>query len=720
MLVKTAGRAYGPQILAAGVCTAGLLCTAFAVYATYWQARHLSESQFQRLTERLTTEVQRRSNRPVHGLKGIWGLYAASKSVERNEFAAYVGTRDLPNDFPGVLGFSFVQPVSRHDLATFVADERADDAPEFDVHSPRPSGAEAADLYVVKHIYPLDSNRSAWGLDWERILTSGQQSNRRSIRVSQPYRTEPRCFKTLSNSPACGFLSRCIARASRRRLPKSAVWLRRFARAPLVLDNTLAGVAGLTDDSLTFEVFDGSTIASDTRLVTQPAFRSASTQNPMFKVATPITVGGRTWTVVTASTPKFEHSVEFSLTQFVGLAGIMVTATLALAIWSLGHSRSHAIALATKMTAELRASEDSLRTAKTQAETANHLKSQFLANMSHEIRTPLTAILGYSEILRDSSVIEQAPPERIEAIDAIRRAGRHLLSVINDILDLSKIEANRIVIEKVKTPLIATLHEIESIAGPMAAEKGIFFRTALLSALPEHIVSDPTRLKQILLNLVSNAVKFTSGGEVTVTVGAIPLYGQTRLLVDVSDTGEGMTAEQAEGLFQSFTQADGTVTRRHGGTGLGLTISRRLAEMMGGSVTLIRSSPKTGSCFRLELPLDPCGGSTMVTRFNEVRTARESTSTEIISALEGRILFAEDGPDNQKYIAHVLRKAGAQVEIADNGRIALDMLDTPRSSDMQFDLILTDIQMPEMDGHTLARVLRSRVSLTNYCDHGDM
>ena len=351
-----------------------------------------------------------------------------------------------------------------------------------------------------------------------------------------------------------------------------------------------------------------------------------------------------------------------------------------------------------------------LATAQALAESASKSKSAFLANMSHEIRTPLTAILGFTDLLREDGDIAVAPEQRIRSIDTIKNAGQHLLTVINDILDLSKIEADKMTVERIDTPLAGVLHEVESLMRPRATGKRLALSVTLATPVPEHILSDPTRLRQILMNLVGNAVKFTESGGVTITAGATELDGRPRLVIDIEDTGAGLTTEQAGRLFQAFGQADETMTRKFGGTGLGLTICRRLSALMGGDTKLLRTEPGKGSCFRLELPLEAVVGSAMISHLDVVAATSTTASTSAPVKLTGQILLAEDGLDNQRLIAFHLRKAGAQVTIADNGRIALEMIDKAAADGTPFDLLLTDMQMPEMDGYTLARTLRKRGS----------
>jgi len=343
---------------------------------------------------------------------------------------------------------------------------------------------------------------------------------------------------------------------------------------------------------------------------------------------------------------------------------------------------------------------EELRTAKESAECANRAKSSFLANMSHEIRTPMTAIMGYTETLLEP---EQSPADRHEALQVIRRSTRHLLELINDVLDISKIEANKMTVERIPVDLPQTAADVVSLLRPSAIGKGLDLRLTFADGIPRTIHSDPLRLKQILMNLLGNAVKFTERGEIHLHVSS-ETRGQACLVhLDVRDTGLGMTPSQIERLFEPFTQADESTTRRFGGTGLGLTISKRLAEMLGGSLT-VNSISRVGSLFRLTVDAGRSVDMELLHGLSESSLGvRNSDAPRAEIRLSGRVLLVEDGPDNQKLISLHLRKAGATVEIAENGRIALEAMEAH-----QFDVILMDMQMPELDGYGATRELRRR------------
>lgn len=343
------------------------------------------------------------------------------------------------------------------------------------------------------------------------------------------------------------------------------------------------------------------------------------------------------------------------------------------------------------------------------AEAATKAKSEFLANMSHEIRTPMTAILGFSEMLLETQELDELKKEHHEAIQTIRRNGEYLLNLINEILDLSKIEAGKLEIERTACSPAEIIDDVTSIMQIRAREKGLPLRTKFVDPIPETIECDPIRLRQILINLVGNAIKFTEKGCVCVTTRLLHKRGTPPMLqVKVFDTGIGMTELQIAKVFLPFTQADSSMTRKFGGTGLGLTISKHLAEMLGGDIT-VTSQPGMGSTFCLTVETGDLRSvqtleTSDVTRARQTRAATKQGDQRI--KLGGRILLAEDGPDNQRLITLVLKKAGADVTLAENGQVACrEALDASVRGE-PFDVILMDMQMPVMDGYTAVALLR--------------
>jgi len=393
--------------------------------------------------------------------------------------------------------------------------------------------------------------------------------------------------------------------------------------------------------------------------------------------------------------------------------------------------------IARDITAQKRA-EAELRSARERAEAASAAKSEFLANMSHEIRTPMTAILGYADLLgREDPPTEDA--DRVAA-EAIKRNGAHLLALINDILDLSRIEAGKLVIDHEPVAPGAIAEDATTLLAERAREKGLDLETVFDTPIPSEIRTDPVRLRQILVNLLGNAVKFTDRGRVVLR---LTHDERERLLhFRVEDTGVGVPHELQSTLFDAFTQADASTTRRFGGSGLGLRISQRLARLLGGDVRLERSDPKRGSVFTLELPapaaaerVTPGRETTSDADASQAPTAPPQTTAKAEPALGplagARILYIEDGPDNQRLVSIILSKSGAEVEIADNGAAGLAALcegadpEGALLSPPPFDLVLTDMQMPIMDGYTAVAAYRRKggrlpvIALTAHAMRGD-
>ncbi|MBI3461597.1 MAG: MASE1 domain-containing protein [Planctomycetes bacterium] len=407
---------------------------------------------------------------------------------------------------------------------------------------------------------------------------------------------------------------------------------------------------------------------------------------------------GHGFLALTPSTP-YGPMVEL---QFM----LAMLAGTALVVSSLHNERGATIAqlAAARQTSEAQATElasanRSLRALFQEAEQASRAKSEFLTNVSHEIRTPLTAILGYADLLQEQRAM-QTDAMCIEATEAISRNGSHLLKLINDILDLSKIEAGKLQIDRVQFSLADLLDEIVGQMRLRAEAKGLRFEDQRSPDLPTQIESDPTRLKQVLLNLLANAIKFTDTGYVRLVVehGTVA-DGLPTLCFAVEDSGVGIDADTLPKLFKPFVQADTSTARRYGGTGLGLAIAKRLSEMLGGALTA-DSEPGRGSRFTLRIAVPQADGNQV--SLPAPQAAQHQHQSVVPPGM--RILLAEDGIDNQRLISRLLERAGLAVDIVDNGMAAIERLTTGA----EYDAVLMDMQMPCVDGYQATRELRAR------------
>ena len=349
-----------------------------------------------------------------------------------------------------------------------------------------------------------------------------------------------------------------------------------------------------------------------------------------------------------------------------------------------------------RRTAELRATQQDLKVAKEKAEEATAMKSIFLANMSHEIRTPMNAVIGMAYLALKTPLSEK----QRDYVNKIHNAGTSLLGVINDILDFSKIEAGRLDIEAVDFRLDDVIASVTSITAQKAQDKGLEFLAEVENSVPQNLVGDPLRLGQVIANLINNAIKFTEQGDVYLKAELLEQVGErARLRFSVKDTGIGMTPEQAARLFQPFSQADASTTRKHGGTGLGLTICKRLVELMGGEIWL-ESEPGVGSTFRFTVSVGVASGPA------QSRIVPEQLRT--VSAL-----VVDDNAAARDILVHALDGFCARVDAVSSGEEAIAAV-KQHDSDRPYDVIFMDWRMPGMDGIQAARLIKEDPQLKTH------
>ncbi len=691
-----------------------LICSITVGVAWHRSARDAAlkhEQRLDRAVDAITRDIYGRFEQYGRILHIARALFDASDEVTRDDWRIFAGGLDLEANAPGLHALVFVASVEKADLAEYVHSARQVGPEDFRVRPHRLADREThgEPSYIIRYSEPEARNSASLGIDvatysvnkrvYDAALRDGVIRMTGGISLEQ------------TDGMREGLVAALPLYTRNEPQRKHFGWV----AATVVIDDFFASPR--TDEWHGFLLTVHINTGADSRRIYANAPGEHGTDQaiarPNLARESSTDVFGQTMHVVAVPANKDLIRPDMTEANIVLLVGGMATAMITLVAWSATRTRHRAMAIARQMTETLRVSEQRQRELADKAEAASRAKSEFLANMSHEIRTPMTAILGYADIIEGQ---DADPAAGVEAIKAIRRSGRHLLTIINDVLDLSKIESGRLEVVEEACDLCSLFDEVIGSLRAQAERKGLDLRARIVDSIPNRVLTDTHRVRQILINLVGNAIKFTEKGKVELVVS----YGVGLLTIEVHDTGMGIPSDKLDAIFRPFEQADNSASRRHEGTGLGLTISRRLAQLLGGDIRA-RSTMGKGSVFILAVSARPPADSHDIREFREAPAAKQQATASPAPSLRGRVLLAEDGPDNQKLITFILSRAGLEVDVVSNGREAIDRIEAGE----RYDMIITDMQMPEMDGYAATRYLRSKgltlpiLALTAHAMEGD-
>lgn len=689
----------------AGRTTALGLLLLFGI--TLWAWQITSESNYDRnlaAFDALTADnghaMRGRLDSYRQSLDGGAALFTASGSVTRDEWRTYVDVLNIETTLPGINGIGFIIPVDENAIPQYLEAARKQGINDLQI---RPE-TDLQEKLSITYIEPLETNKEAVGLD------IAFEANRREAayhsRDTGKATITNRIFLVQDQTRSAGFLllrplyeigAPLHDETARREAFRGWIY------APFIASKFMEGLTTSQGKTLDIAVYDGSApFQSD--LIFASSSGNASGRKPLYSITRTFRMMEQDWTVVWQSTPEFEAATAGQEPTLILMGG--GTLGVAFVVLMLFYARRDAyVQNEVKVKTEaLVAKEREVRHALSKAELATDAKSKFLANMSHEIRTPMNGVIGFAQLLDDGTLDEKHQ----RYVQMISESGAAMMNLLNDILDISKVDAGLMAISQAPMCIRDILKSCVKLVSPTAETKNLRLALDVAPDMPELLMGDGLRIRQVVLNLLANAVKFTDVGLVSLHarfVSGADSNGESKIIISVSDTGIGISAERQKTIFEPFKQGDDSTARKYGGTGLGLTISSQLVELMGGDIA-ISSTVDEGSVFVITLPSEECSQSHFADASEHRGVADDQEDKEKLARSQIRVLVAEDHDVNQMLLGEMLTKLGYDFELVNDGAEAVARIERNTKEDRQFSAILMDIQMPNMDGIKATQMIR--------------
>jgi signal transduction histidine kinase/CheY-like chemotaxis protein len=639
------------------ILTTGTILTILISWNIFQIDIEKEEMKFQNSAQQVILLVQQRLDAYKQVLLGGAGLFYSSKEVTRGMWKRYIDIQKIEKTFPGIQGVGYTQFVKSSELEKHEKEIRDSGFPEYQI---KPVGKRNFYTSII-YLEPFDErNRRAFGYDMYSEETR-RVAMRRAIKSGEPSLTgKVRLLQENSIDEQAGFLMYVP-------IYKDDLSIQGFVYAPFRAKNFMNGITGKKYQDIHYKLYDGDEVLEE-RLLFNTDMKNEHC-NSYFSAIKTIEVGGNKWTFYFDS----HHEPSFSFIYFF-ISGTVLSLLLFLVSFLL--VRQHIVS---------EKSNSELKRAKNLAERANRAKSDFVANMSHEIRTPLNGIIGLTNIVLKTELGEKQK----SYLSKVKTSSKALLNIINDILDYSKMEAGKLQIEHRSFSLSELFENVNDLFEYKASEKDLRFELKIDPSIPETLFGDNLRIVQVLNNLVGNAIKFTDYGFVSVSAKVLEKSEKVSLLFSVEDSGIGIDKNLQDRLFQPFSQVDISNSRKYGGTGLGLMISKNIVELMNGTMWL-ESENGVGSRFFFQVALE-----------FSTKSLEEKVVPNKILKFVGKILVAEDNHINQIVAKEIFLNYGLEIYIVSSGKEALQ-----KARKEQFDIIFMDLQMPEMDGFEATKRIR--------------